>query len=108
MRQQALQDNGKQKGAGTRKRMRIAAAVVFALIVWAGVTLWGQNQKFHERSDRIGELNAKLAETKKINEGLKRELERWNDPEYREEKGRNDLHLSKPGETVFEVPRTGQ
>lgn len=108
MRQHTVQQNADVKDRGTRKRMRIAGTIVFALLVWAGFTIWGQVQKFQERSERVGKLDAKLAETKKLNEALKRELDRWNDPEYREEKGRNDLHLSKPGETIFEVPRTGQ
>lgn len=92
------------KGA-SRKRIRLVSAAVLALSVWAGGTAWGQMEKFDDNAKRMDALETKLETTQKTNDKLKREIERLSDPEYREERMRKDMHLSKQGETVFDVPR---
>lgn len=98
-------DNRIAKNGASRKRIRLVTVLVLSLTVWAGATAWGQTGKFKEKFGRLDALEAKLEESRKVNDSLKREIERLNDPEYREEKARKDLHLAKPGETVFDVPR---
>lgn len=93
------------KGA-SRKRIRLVSAAVLALSVWAGGTAWGQMEKFDMNADRMDALDTKLEAARMTNEKLKREIERLSDPEYREERMRKDMHLSKEGETVFDVPRS--
>lgn len=88
----------------SRKRIRLVATAFVALVAWAGVTVWDQMGKFQERADKLDTLEAKLAATQKINDTMKREVTRLNNPEYREEKTR-ELHYSKQGETVFDIPR---
>jgi len=107
-RQQTSSDPHKPKSSPTRKRVRLVTGLVLALTTWAGATVWGQVEKFDEKSDRIAALENKLKETEQINASMKREMERLNDKEYREEKARKELHLAKPGETVFDIPRVGQ
>lgn len=104
-RQQTDSDNRTPNKSGTRKRMRLAAAGMLALTLWAGATAYGQMGTFQEKSRRLDALESKLDGTKKVHDTLKREIDRLNDKEYREELARKDLHLSKPGETVFDVPR---
>jgi cell division protein DivIC len=93
------------RSIGARRRLRILVVVVLGLFVWASLTVFAQMNKFHERTAQIGTLKMKLAETQKINEEAKREIARLNDNEYKEEKARKELHLAKPGETVFDVSR---
>lgn len=104
MRQDSRQENRKSSPRASRKRIRIAAAAVVALVAWAGVTVWDQMGKFQERTEKIEALKAKLEATQQINDAYKREIVRLNDPEYRQEKVR-ELHYSKQGETVFDIPR---
>lgn len=93
------------KTPGSKKRIRLVMAVVVTLTVWAAVTAWNQTDLFQDKKGRMKALEAELATAKKTNDTLTREVGRLNDPEYRQELGRKDLHLSKPGETVFDVPR---
>lgn len=90
---------------GKRKRLRIVAIVLLALSVWAGTKAWGQMERISERAEQMANLDKRLSDTQQLNDSLKREIERLNDPEYREEMMRRDMHLSKDGETVFDIPR---
>lgn len=99
------QDNRRANSQASRKRIRLVAAVVVALVAWAGVTVWDQMAKFQERADKIDALEAKLAAAQKANDAIKREIVRLNNPEYREEKVR-EFHYSKPGETIFDIPKS--
>jgi len=105
-RQQTSSETHTPPSSGSRKRIRLAAGIFIAVSLWAGTEAWGQIEKFDEKSDRIEALENKLKETEQINASMKREMERLNDPEYKEEKAREELHLAKPGEIVFDIPRT--
>lgn len=105
MRQGARQENRKANPKASRRRIRLAAVAVIAVVAWAGATVWDQVGKLQERADKVDALEAKLAATQKINDDLKREITRLNNPEYREEKAR-ELHYSRQGETVFDIPRS--
>ena len=102
---QLNQDNRKSNRSGSRKRLRLVMAFVITLMVWVCATVWGQVGKINEKAERIDALDTKLAETRKINAAAKQEMERLNDQEYREEKARKELNLSRPGETVFDIPK---
>lgn len=91
--------------SSSRKRIRLVTAGVVALLIWAGATAWTQMENINAGSERLNALESKMDQTQETNSKLKREIERLSDPEYREERMRKDMHLSKEGETVFEVPR---
>jgi cell division protein DivIC len=95
----------KPNNGSSRKRIRLVTLGVLALTVWAGFKAWDQMKNLEDKAGRMDALETKLTETQKVNDQLKREMERLSDPEYREEMMRKDLHLSKKGETVFDVPR---
>lgn len=107
MREQDKKRQASSRNRSARKRLRIVPLVFLGLLFWAIPNAWAQMGKFDEKSTRIGELNTKLAETKKINEEMKREVARLNDPEYREEKMRKQGY-AKTGETVFDIPNAGK
>lgn len=88
-----------------RKRVRIATFIVLGIVIWAGSRAWTQMKNFDSGAERLDALESKMEQAEQTNAKLKREIERLSDPEYREERMRKDMHLSKSGETVFEVPR---
>lgn len=89
------------------RRLRIVPIVLLGLLFWAIPNAWAQMGKFDEKSAQIEQLSAKLDETKKINDEMKREVARLNDPEYREEKMRKQGY-AKSGETVFDIPKAAR
>ncbi|WP_438448966.1 FtsB family cell division protein [Gorillibacterium sp. sgz5001074] len=96
----------KSNRSGSRKRIRLLLVGVLALVIWAAGTAWTQMKNIHLGSERLGALENKMNQAQDTNAKLKREIERLSDPEYRAERMRKDMHLSKEGETVFEVPRS--
>jgi cell division protein DivIC len=49
--------------------------------------------------------NSQLEETRRLNIEAKKEMDRLNDPEYRQEMIRKQLQYSKENETVFDAPK---
>jgi len=105
-RQQLNSGTTKRKKSAARKRIRLVSIFVLALSAWAGVTAWGQSEKFNEKMAIVNQLQAELQQVERLNEQLKQEVDRLNDPEYREELARKDFYLAKPGETVFDIPKS--
>jgi cell division protein DivIC len=91
---------------GARRRLKLLGIPVMVIMVWAGVTLWNQMGKLQEKSGQLQTLQTKLNHTIKLNADVKKEVERLNDKEAREEKIRQDMHYSKKGETLFDVPQS--
>ncbi|WP_010279358.1 FtsB family cell division protein [Paenibacillus senegalensis] len=88
---------------GARRRMRLLMIAVFCVMIWAGVTVWDQMDYLNEKSVKLEELEARLAEVSKLNEEARKELARLNDPEYQEEKARKNFQVAREGEIVFDV-----
>ncbi|WP_238178238.1 FtsB family cell division protein [Paenibacillus contaminans] len=84
--------------------MKLLSFIMVSLLIWACVTLWEQMGQFSAKGEQLAELKAKLDETNKVHDDLKREIARLNDPEYKEEKARKELRVAKPGETIFDLP----
>lgn len=93
--------NQPKKINATRRRLRLLTFVMFCFVSWAGLTLVDQHGTFKEKSDRLAELETKLAATKQANEQYKMQIIRLNDPEYIEQLLKKELHMSKEGETLF-------
>lgn len=101
----AVSNDTKPKNKGTFRRRRLVMIVLACFMSWAGVTLWNQIGKLNERSEKLATLDQKHKDTQQINEDMKREMTRLNDPEYVEQKIRKELHYIKQGETLFFVPK---
>jgi cell division protein DivIC len=91
---------------GMRRRIRMLMFIILCLLVWAGITLWDQSSKLGDKTGKMNTLLLKQTAAEKMNLDLEREVTRLNDPEYREEIARKQLHLGKSGETPFELPLT--
>lgn len=101
----AVSNDTKPNNKGSYRRRRLVMIVLACFMSWAGVTLWNQIGKLNERGDKVAALDQKHKDTQQINEDMKREIARLNDPEYVEQKIRKELHYIKQGETLFFVPK---
>lgn len=85
--------------------MKLISFGMVSLLIWACVTLWEQMGQYAVKAEQLNQLQAKLADTTKTHDELKKEITRLNDPEYKEEKARKELRVGKPGETIFDLPK---
>lgn len=90
------------------RRMRLAFLVMIGLTIPVLITAWHQMEQVRATTVQLEELQAKLAGQNAQNEAMTLELERMNDPEYRQEIIRSELNYAKPGETVFEPSDAGR
>ncbi|TVY06791.1 FtsB family cell division protein [Paenibacillus cremeus] len=93
------------KTRGSFRRRRVVLLLLAGFMSWAGVTLWNQEAKLNERSEKVSALGQKYAEAQQVSADTQREITRLNDPEYVEQRIRKDLHYVKQGETLFYAPK---
>jgi cell division protein DivIC len=91
---------------GMRRRIRLLMFTVLCLLVWVTVTVWDQTGKLGVNAGKLNALNLQKTAAIQTNADLKREVARLNDPEYRQEIARKQLHLGKSGETTFDLPQS--
>ncbi|MBP1996164.1 FtsB family cell division protein [Paenibacillus eucommiae] len=106
MKTKAAQKSTKSSPQGSKRRLRFLVVLLLCFMSWAGVTIWDQFGKLNAKSSEVEELKLQLSDVSKLNADTKREIARLNDTEYIEQKIRQDLHYTKPGETLFFVPKT--
>ncbi len=101
---QRTQDKLEKKTAGTRKRLRLLTIALAGFMGWAGVTFWSQLDRLEAKAAELSVLESKLAAAKKTNEEYKRQIDRLNDPEYIEQRVREDFQMFRPGDTPLMTP----
>ncbi|WP_127587126.1 FtsB family cell division protein [Paenibacillus koleovorans] len=106
MRKVATDSKPEQPHKGSRRLKRIVLLTVLGIVGYASVIAWDQQGKLDALSVQVNALNEKRAETGKLNEQYKKEVERLNDPEYLLQKIRKEYHYTKPGETLFYTPKS--
>lgn len=97
------QSTAQTQGAKRRKRMFFAVMALF--VIWAGSTLWNQNDRIRSKNEA---LEVKLQEYKAVEQSLnqlKHEVERLNDPEYIGQIARKKFGLYLPNETPIIQPQ---
>jgi cell division protein DivIC len=93
---------------GARRRMRLLGIVVLGFLAWAGMTIMKQEEFVSAKMSQVADLEQKLAEAKTVNEKLKLEFTRLNDPEYIEQKAKKDQQMIRDGETLFTEPESSE
>ena len=88
------------------RRMRLAFLITSALTIPVLITAWNQQGQLRNNTAQLEELKIKLFSKTQLNKNMELELKRMNDPEYKQEIIRSELHYAKAGETVFEPPET--
>ena len=94
----------KNKSRGSRRRLRLLAMIVLCFTVWAGMIFWKQADQIGDKVSQLLAMEHRLAETQQVNERLKLEITRLNDPEYIEQKARKEYQMIGEGETLFIAP----
>ena len=79
----------------------ITRIIVFALIVYAGVSLIAIRGRIEAARDDLGEVRRAVAELEVSNAELEYEIENYNNPDVIAGIARSSLGLVLPGEIVF-------
>jgi cell division protein DivIC len=97
--------NSKQAAgnSGAKRRLKLWAIVITLFMGWAGYTLVNQAKQQEETAMRLAAIRNQLAETHKENNGLRKQMERLNDPEYIEQLARKEQGMVKKGEIQIQV-----
>lgn len=84
----------------TRQRRLVLAVIIVAVVGF--LALVGSNvvNLFNLRSVKA-EKEAELAQLEQEKDGLSQELEQVNSDEYVEQQARSELHMIRPGETLY-------
>jgi len=101
-RQQTI-DHAREPNIGKRRRIKFLFFMMLCLFVWAAATIWNQSGTFRSNAAKLHTVMQQQAEIMNSNAALKKEIAQFNDPEYRAEIYRKELHFGKPGETTFEI-----
>jgi len=75
--------------------------IVFALIVYASVSLFAIRGRIETASDELNEARRAVAELEVSNAELEYEIENYNEPNVKADIARSALGLVLPGEIVF-------
>lgn len=100
--------NSESNHKGTRRRLRLLMIAVLCFMGWAGVTFWDQAGKVNAKFAQLSLLESKLEETKKLNKEYKLEIKRLNDDEYIEQWVRKYYQMTRPGETLYIMPKADE
>ena len=79
----------------------ITRIIVFALIVYAGISLITIRGRIEAARDELGEVRRAVAEMEVSNAELEYEIENYNNPDVIAGIARSSLGLVMPGEIVF-------
>ncbi|QQK81797.1 septum formation initiator family protein [Salicibibacter cibi] len=89
---------------GLRRRLIVIGIVASMVVVFAGVGLISQYGMIQANNAEKIELQEQLEELEANENDLEREIMNYNDEEYITEVARKDYYMSKPGETLFQLP----
>ncbi len=98
------EDRQKKTNPAKRRRRLVYWAIVILILVTVGFTV----QHLLELRAEQQALIAEQQELEQRKEDLTKELKRVNDPDYIEQKAREQLHLIKPGEILYIMPEEDQ
>lgn len=107
MEKQALLDEQRRRRRkGLLRRLSMFAMCVIVLLSFAGVTLYQQQATIDNQKVESQQLMDDLAYMEQEESRLTEEIDWLHDPEYIAELARRDFLLTKPGETLFQLPRS--
>ncbi|UCZ53319.1 septum formation initiator family protein [Bacillus shivajii] len=105
--QQALLHEQKlRRRKGVIRRLTVFSFAMFIIAIFTGVTLYNQHVTLQEQKYEHQQLEKELMAMKQEEAALLEEIDLLHDPEYIAEIARRDFFLTKPGETLFQLPRS--
>lgn len=105
-RQEQLEEQRQRRKKGLKRRLSVFGAGMFLLSLIASVTLFQQHSTIQESEQENQQLEQQLADMETEGTELEAEIEALHDDEYIAELARRDFFMSKPGETLFQLPRS--
>ncbi|TMW69948.1 FtsB family cell division protein [Alteribacter natronophilus] len=103
--QELLQEQKRRRRKGLVRRMSIFAVLMTAGLIFTVYTLFSQHSTMQQQENEQAELTQQLAELEQEELALREEKELLQDYDYIAEIARRDYFLSKPGETLFQLPQ---
>lgn len=97
------QTKTKNKGARRRKRMFVAMMALF--LIWAGSTLWSQNDHIRNQNEALAQKQEDYKSVEQSLIQITHEVERLKDPEYIGQIARKKFGLYLPNETPIIQPQ---
>ncbi|WP_096186160.1 FtsB family cell division protein [Evansella halocellulosilytica] len=107
MEKQALLHEQKlRRRKGLIRRLTVFSFIMAAIIIFTGITLYNQQATMDEQKNELQQLEEELTTMERQEAALEEEIDLLHDPEYIAEIARRDFFLTKPGETLFQLPRS--
>jgi cell division protein DivIC len=100
-------NSASQNQKKAKKRVRFIIYILIVIFIsWATYEVVSQHGYIQEKRETIKQLETELMEVQTTNNLSAKEIERLQDQEYVEQKIRKEINYTKPGETIFYVPRS--
>ncbi|GIO94546.1 FtsB family cell division protein [Paenibacillus lactis] len=90
---------------GARRRKRIFFTIMALFLIWAGSSLWSQNDRIRKQNEALEEKQQQYKVIEQSMNQLQHEVERLNDPEYIGQIARKKFGLYLPNETPIIQPQ---
>ncbi|TVP86307.1 MAG: septum formation initiator family protein [Alkalicoccus sp.] len=104
--QERQKEERERRMKGVKRRLSVFGGFLGAFIIFAVITLFQQHSAIQDQEHENSQLELQLADIKDEEEALEEKVEALHDPEYIAELARRDFFMSKPGETLFQLPRS--
>lgn len=104
--QEILVEQRKRRRKGLVRRLSVFAVLMIIFFSITGFTLAQQQTSIHQQEVEREQLENELSLMEKEQSHLTEEIQWLQDPEYIAELARRDYFLTKPGETLFQLPRS--
>ncbi|MFC4737774.1 septum formation initiator family protein [Bacillus daqingensis] len=105
-RQEEMEEKRSRRMKGLKRRLSVFGAFMLLFVIIVSVTLYQQHSAIQDSERENQLLQEELEELQAEGSSLEEEIELLHDPEYIAELARRDFFLSKPGETLFQLPRS--
>ncbi len=104
--QEKLKEQKKRRRKGLVRRMSVFGILMFAMFIFTVFTLHSQHTTIQQQEQQQEELDETLVYLQQEETDLREEIELLQDYDYIAEIARRDFFLTKPGETLFQLPRS--
>ena len=101
---EAIQEKLARRRKGIIRRLTAVTLGVFMFIGFATYTIYNQGAFIQEQQAEKNRLEEELQVLQQEEEELSDVIKNLYDPDYIAEIARRDFYLTKPGETLFQVP----
>ncbi|MBU9722005.1 MULTISPECIES: FtsB family cell division protein [Bacillaceae] len=105
-RQVLLHEQKLRRRKGLMRRLTVFGLLVIILVAFTGITMYNQHSLLEDLNEEKARLESKLEVLQEEEKDLSEEIQLLHDPDYIAEIARRDFFLTKPGETLFQLPRS--